>query len=151
MLVTADQCAQALLDSIPEVMQVIRAQIRRQRDAELSVPQLRVLGFLNRHPGATLSAVADHVGLTLSSMSLQITTLVARNLINRTESPTDRRCVTLTLTAEGKAVLEAAIHGARVKLAAILDTLGLEQRATVVQAMHILRSVFSANFNDELE
>jgi DNA-binding MarR family transcriptional regulator len=151
MLMTADQCAQALLDSIPEVMQVIRAQIRRQRDADLSVPQLRVLGFLSRHPGATLSSVAEHVGLTLSSMSLQITALVARNLIDRSESPSDRRCITLTLTAEGTAMLEAAIHGARLKLAATLDMLDFEQRTTIIEAMHILHSVFSANFNDELE
>lgn len=151
MRTTADQCAEALLESIPEVMQVIRAQIRRQRNVELSVPQLRVLAFLNRHPGATLSSVAEHIGLTLSSMSLQVTALVARNLIDRTESPIDRRCVTLTLTPAGKAVLEAAVQGARVNLAATLDTLALEQRSTVVQAMHILRSVFSTNFNDELE
>ncbi len=151
MRTTADQCAEALLDSIPEVMQVIRSQIRRQRNVELSVPQLRVLAFLNRHPGATLSSVAEHIGLTLSSMSLQVTALVARHLIDRTESPIDRRCVTLTLTPSGKAVLEAAVQGARVNLAATLDTLALEQRATVVQAMHILRSVFSTNFNDELE
>lgn len=151
MRTTADQCAEALLDSIPEVMQVIRSQIRRQRNVELSVPQLRVLAFLNRHPGATLSTVAEHIGLTLSSMSLQVTALVARHLIDRTGSPIDRRCVTLTLTPAGKAVLEAAVQGARVNLAATLDTLALEQRTTVVQAMQILRSVFSTNFNDELE
>lgn len=142
MAVTADHCAQLLLESIPEIMQVIRAEVRRQRGTELSVPQLRVLAFLGRTPGATLSAVADYVGLTLSSTSLQITSLVARNLVERTESPADRRCLILTLTAEGRAQLDAAANSARVSLAAGLATLSAEQRATVVQAMQHLRSVF---------
>jgi DNA-binding MarR family transcriptional regulator len=139
--VTADQCAQVLLESIPEIMQVIRAEVRRQRGSELSVPQLRVLAFLGRNPGATLSAVADYVGLTLSSMSLQITSLVARNLVARTESPTDRRCIILTLTPAGQAQLDAAAQSARVSLAVGLETLPSDQRAMVVQAMQLLRSV----------
>lgn len=142
MAVSADQCAQVVLESIPEIMQVIRSEVRQQRGMELSVPQLRVLAFLGRHPGATLSAVADYVGLTLSSMSLQITSLVARSLVERTESATDRRCITLTLTSQGRAQLDAVVQSARLSLATELAKVPAEQRATVIEAMQILRSVF---------
>jgi DNA-binding MarR family transcriptional regulator len=60
----------------------------------------------------------------------------------RTASATDRRCITLTLTSEGRAQLEAAVHNAQVSLAAELEKLPDDQRTMVVQAMQLLRSVF---------
>ncbi len=50
---SADDCARALIEVVPEVMQRIRSEIRSQRGPELSVLQLRVLAFLNNRPGVT--------------------------------------------------------------------------------------------------
>ena len=80
---TARDCAHKLIEVIPDVMQVIRGEVRRQRGRDLSILQLRSLAFLENNPGATLSAVADHVGLTLSSMSTQVSKLVHRRLVLR--------------------------------------------------------------------
>ena len=51
--------------------------------ADLSVPQFRTLLFLRRHPGASLSEVAEHIGLTLPSISKMIDRLEARDLLAR--------------------------------------------------------------------
>jgi DNA-binding MarR family transcriptional regulator len=141
---TADDCAHELLDVIPEVMQVIRAEVRHQRGRDLSILQLRALAFLNRHPGVTLSAVADHVGLTLSSMSTQITKLVQRKLVQREESPHDRRYVTLTLTVAGQATLDAARRGAQTNLALRCEQLSAEERVQLIETLQILRSLFAS-------
>jgi DNA-binding MarR family transcriptional regulator len=125
-------------------MQVIRAEIRRQRGRDLSILQLRALAFLNRHPGVTLSAVAEHVGLTLSSMSTQITKLVQRKLVQREESPHDRRYVTLTLTTAGLTALETARSRARANLAIRCEQLSAEERVEVMQMLQLLRSLFSS-------
>ena len=101
MLPTADECAHELIEVIPEVMQTIRSHVRRQRGSDLSVLQIRVLAFLQHNPGAPLSAVAEHVGLTLPSMSTQVTGLVGRKLLHRATSRVDRRYITLTLTPSG--------------------------------------------------
>jgi DNA-binding MarR family transcriptional regulator len=140
---SAENCAHELLDVIPEAMQTIRSEIRRQRNRDLSILQLRTLAYLAHHPGATLSAVAEHVGLTLSSMSTQITKLVHRHLVERLESPTDRRFVTLSLTEAGQTLFEQARQGAQDNLAVRCARLSAEERALLMQAMQLLR-VFSS-------
>jgi DNA-binding MarR family transcriptional regulator len=140
---TANNCAHELIDVVPGVMQAIRAEIRRQRGRDLSILQLRTLAYLAHNPGATLSAVAEHVGLTLSSMSTQVTKLVQRSLVQRSEAPLDRRYITLTLTTHGLAVFETVRHEAEVNLAITCEKLTPEERATVVQALQILHTHFS--------
>ena len=140
---STDDCARTLIEVIPEVMQVIRTEIRRQRGPDLSVLQLRVLAFLDRNPGAPLSAVAEHVGLTLPSMSTQVTGLVERALVNRAVSLADRRYVTLTLTPKGQTILQAALLGAQVSVAQVVARLSMDERATVMQALRLLRFIFS--------
>lgn len=140
---TAQDCAHKLIEVIPHVMQVIRGEVRRQRGRDLSILQLRALAFLQNNPGATLSVVADYVGLTLSSMSTQVSKLVHRRLIARAESATDRRFVTLTLTDAGHATLEAARLGAQMSMAAHCEQWTADERATMLRALTILQSHFS--------
>ena len=140
---SSDECAHAVFDVVPQVMQTLRAEMRRRRGPEISVLQLRALSYLRRNPGATLSLLAEHVGLTLPSMSSQVSGLVARNLIDRSISAEDRRFVTLTLTEQGRSLLETARHGTQESLAKMLAVLAPDERATVVEAMHLLAQVFA--------
>lgn len=140
---SSDECAQVVFEVVPQVMQKVRTEMRRRRGPEISVLQLRALGYLRRNPGATLSSLAEHVGLTLPSMSSQVSGLVARNLINRSVSAEDRRFVTLTLTEQGRSLMEAARSGTQDSLAKNLAHLAPEERATVVEAMHLLARVFA--------
>lgn len=138
---TAAECAQALLDVVPEVMQTIRRHVRNQRGRDLSVLQLRTLAFLAHNPGAPLSAVAEHVGLTLPSMSTQVSNLVERDLLSRTTLPTDRRYVALHVTERGAAVLATVRENARESLAATVAHLSPDERSQVVGALHLLRTI----------
>ncbi|MCE7981465.1 MAG: MarR family transcriptional regulator [Caldilinea sp. CFX5] len=145
---TAAECAHALLEIIPEVMQEIRRHVRSQRGHDLTILQLRTLTFLHGNPGAPLSAVADHVGLTLPSMSTQVSNLVERNLLSRTTLPTDRRYVALHITDQGAAVLAAVRENARASLAATVAQLAPDERAQVVEALYLLRAVLPDGVNE---
>lgn len=138
-----DETAHQVFDVVPQVMQNLRAEMRRRRGPEISVLQLRALAYLRRNPGATLSSVAEYVGLTLPSMSSQVSGLVARNLIDRSISSEDRRFVTLTLTEQGRSLLETARQGTQESLAKTLSTLSADERAIVVEAMNLLARVFA--------
>jgi len=142
---TAAECAQTLLDIVPEVMQAIRRHVRNQRGRDLSVLQLRTLAFLDRNPGAPLSAVAEHVGLTLPSMSTQISNLVERDLLSRVTLPTDRRYVALHLTERGATVLATVRKHAQDSLAATVAHLSPEERSQVVDALRLLRILLPEN------
>ncbi len=136
-------CAQEVLEVVPMVMRTIRAEMRRHRTADLSVPQFRTLAFVDRNADASLSDVAEHIGLTLPSMSKIVDGLVARKLVTRQTHPTDRRRMTLTLTARGQSALQSSREATRACLAEDLATLSDRQRETIAQAMEILRPVFT--------
>lgn len=135
-------CAGEVLDTVPLVMQSIRVHMRRSRGPGISVPQFRVLTFLNRTEGASLSAVADRVGLSLPAMSRLIDGLVDRRLIQREESETDRRFLVLRLTTDGKDLVHTSRVATQAHLAETMESLTSAQRAQVSSAMHILRTVF---------
>ena len=142
--IDGDACAVAILETVPLVMRTVRAEMRRRRPADLSVPQFRALGFVRRHPGTSLSDVAEQLGLTLSAVSTLIDHLVVRELIDRAVNPDNRRRANLTITSLGESTLEAAHAHTRARLVELLAPLSAEDRALIAQAMRILRPVFAA-------
>lgn len=146
---TDDECATLLMDVVPLVMRSIRCHMRRGVSADMSVPQFRSLAFVNRQPGASLSDLAEHTGLTLPSASKLVDGLVERGLITRETPPGDRRRVTLTLTDPGRYTLEAARTSAVAHLSGMLGVLSGAELDTIAQAMQALRPVFAPNGPDE--
>ncbi len=144
MTTSPDVCAQEILDVVPAVMRTIRAELRRHRVADLSVPQFRTLAFIDRQTDASLSDVAEHIGLTLPSMSKIVDGLVMRKLVTRQTHPVDRRRMTLALTARGQTALQASRAATRACLAEDLAALSDHQRETIVQALEILRPLFTS-------
>ena len=66
---SVERCAAAVMETALLVTRLVRADVRQHRPAKLSVSQLRGLAFLNAHPGASLSEMADYLGLTPPSTS----------------------------------------------------------------------------------
>jgi DNA-binding MarR family transcriptional regulator len=68
---------------------------------------------------------------------------VARKLIDRSISAEDRRFITLTLTEQGRTLLETARQGTQESLAKTISALTPDEQATVVEAMALLGRVFA--------
>ena len=145
MSASPEACAREVLEVIPQVMRVLRTEMRLNRAADLTVPQFRTLKFLDREPGSSLSAVAEHVGLALPSMSTLVEGLVARKLILRNTAPDDRRRVTLHLTAIGQSLVAETFAATQARLAERLAAVAPGDRAAVVQALECLRLIFASN------
>lgn len=139
---SALECGRELLDVVPGVLRAIRVVMRGNRAAGLSVPQFRTLCFLNHYGGASLSAVADHLDLSLPAMSRMVNGLVVRGYVLRRAGSGDRRHVSLTLSAKGKTVMHGTRKAAEPQLAAELDRLTPQQRQAVSEAMGALRELF---------
>ena len=99
---SAEACAHEVLDVVPLVMRAIRAELRRHRTADLSLAQFRTLAYLNSHAEVSLSEVAEHIGLSLPTMSKLVDGLLGRGLLTREEDPADRRRVILCLTERAR-------------------------------------------------
>jgi DNA-binding MarR family transcriptional regulator len=118
----------------------VRADVRRHRPARLSVSQFRGLAYLHAHPDASLSVVADYLGLTPPATSKLVEELVRRKLVTRRTAPSDRRRAMLRLTAKGQASLRSAFDATQAGLARLLTTLAPSERAAVVSAMELVRA-----------
>lgn len=140
---TPDECAHEVLDVVPLAMRTIRKQLREHGAQLLSVPQFRTLLFISGNRGASLSEVADHIGLTLPSMSALVDGLVVRSFVIRRTRRDDRRRVDLTLTERGEATLDSARSGTQDYLKERFSRLSETERSTIVRGMKILRQVFS--------
>ncbi len=139
---TPEACAAVVLETVPALMRIIRGQMRQQRAAGLSVAQFRALGYVGRHAGAPLSALAEHLGLTPPATSRLVDGLVARQMVRRDISPADRRAVMLSLTSAGAALLEETRHRTQADLETYVARLSAEERAGVMQALRALQGAF---------
>jgi len=134
----AELCARQILDLVPRAMRLMREEMRSAAGGDLSVPQFRVLAFLGRTPGASLSAVASFVGVADATASATVDRLVRRRLVTRSGNPAARRCVMLALTARGAALLERARGRARARLAKQLRALTSSEVAEMAHGLTLL-------------
>ncbi|MBD2206733.1 MarR family transcriptional regulator [Calothrix sp. FACHB-1219] len=137
-----EECAARVMETVPLLMRFIRADMRSHNAESLSIPQLRSLAFLNRNPGASLSEVAEHLGVTCATASTTIERLVQRNLVERNDHPQERRRIVLNLTEAGTMLLKQSQATTRAHIADILDSLTPEQVSNLEEGLTLLKNVF---------
>ena len=140
---TPEQCAEQLLEVIPPVMRRIKL-LMRERAGDLSVPEFRALGYIHRHPNASLSALAEHVGLSVPAASRLVDGLVRLLFVERGVSATDRRQITLRLTEQGSDLQARSRQRARGELAEILAALSDSERNDILRGLRPLRELFAS-------
>jgi DNA-binding MarR family transcriptional regulator len=142
---TPDQVAIAILETIPPSMRAIREQMRSGRAANLSVAQFRLLLFVRRHPGTSLSPVAEHLGTTLPAASQLVERLVRAGLVTREQHLAERRRVELRLTEAGGATLAECDARTRAWLCERLSGLAGEKLDRLSGALYELRGLLTEN------
>ncbi|HLH73223.1 MAG TPA: MarR family transcriptional regulator [Chloroflexota bacterium] len=140
--VTPALCASEVMEHAPFIMRLIRAEMRRQGTPFLSIPQFRALTYIYRHPGGSLTAVSEHLGVTLPTASAITDRLVRHGLVARATDPEERRRITLTLTPEGLELYQRARAATRDYVASILADLTDEQLATTLEGIRLLGNAF---------
>lgn len=136
--------AQELMDCVPLIMRAIRAEMRSHREAGLSVPQFRSMLFIHHHHSASLSQLADHLGLTPPSASSLIDKLVKRGLVLRSSAVENRRQIQLNLTEIGEAMLDSAQQLTIGYLSKLLDRLSTDEKIQAMEALQKLQTIFGS-------
>jgi DNA-binding MarR family transcriptional regulator len=144
MAINLEESARQLLEVVPLVMQDIRSEMRRRGSLDLSVPQFRVLAFVNRNEGASLWEVARHMGLTPPSTSRLVDNLIERDLMTRADHPDDRRRVRLTVTRRGRTILQKSTDETVSYLAHKLSGVDADSRKVIEKAVAALRIIFAS-------
>jgi len=151
MIKLLDTCAREITETAPQIMQSIRVEMRRGHGSDISIPQFRTLRFVQRNPDSSLSHLAEHLGLTLPSVSKLVDGLVKQKLINREESTSDRRRLTLVLTDSGEAIVNLARAGAQANIAKALKHLSSAELEIIHQAMQLLHPLFVSQVRQQTE
>ena len=105
---------------------------------ELSPVQLRALTVLNDQEGANLVQLAEGMRVTVSTASRLVDRLVAARLADRRPSPFTRREISLSLSEQGRAILERYDAIRLAELRARLAHLDPADRDDVVRALQLL-------------
>ncbi|HUF74885.1 MAG TPA: MarR family transcriptional regulator [Longimicrobiales bacterium] len=111
---------------------------------EVSEHQARLLRLLDAEDPAMVTELAEAMGVTPSTMSLNLTRLEAAGLITRERDPADRRVMNVRLSASGVEVREATGELDVGRVDAILRTLDREERRLVLRGLVALAEAADA-------
>jgi len=142
------ECAVEFLEVLPLIMGSLHCEMRRDAATTLTMAQFRTLAFLNRHGVASVSEIADFLGLGLPATSKIVDGLVTAKAISRRGDPNDRRRVLLEISVAGRSELLASRAIAHNHLANLLSPLSESDRAQLLEALRALRPIFVKSIPD---
>jgi DNA-binding MarR family transcriptional regulator len=142
-----NQTEAALATSMRIVVSRLARRLRVERlglggaETALSDIQLAALAALERHESMTPGELAEHEKVQPPSMTRVIAVLEERGLVLRAPHATDRRQVVLTVTADGREVVQRVRRRREAWLAQRLQELTPEERDILRAARPILEKI----------
>jgi len=113
-------------------------------DPALSDIQLAALSALERHEAMTPGELAEYEKVQPPSMTRVIAVLEERGLVRRSAHPTDRRQVVLTVTDEGRALVDRVRRRKEAWLTQRIQELSPEEVGILRSATPILEKLSQA-------
>jgi DNA-binding MarR family transcriptional regulator len=107
-------------------------------DHDVTLPQYRALVVLASRGPQRPTALAKALAVHPSTITRLCDRLVAKRLVHRTESATNRREVSIRLTPAGRRLVDAVTERRRSEIADIVARIPARERATMVHALHAL-------------
>ncbi len=136
-----------VFEAMHDLMHVYRAHMVRAMASihpELTINEVRALGFIGRHPGATQRDLVRHSGTDKAQVARMVALLADKGWIASTPNPDDGRSRLLTLSAEGKA-LQDTVRAARQGLSArLLENCDAGTQAQLLTLLEQLRGDLDA-------
>jgi len=106
----------------------------RSEDAEVTLPQFRLLLALEGLGRVPSSKLAARLGLAASAITRMADRLEQAGLLQRGTDQGNRSIVTVELTAAGRRLVAGALARRHARLAAVLDRMSPDDREAAVRA-----------------
>jgi DNA-binding MarR family transcriptional regulator len=104
----------------------------------LSLLQIQTLMFIHKNMRTTMSGIAEYFQIELPSATSLIIKLSDQKLVERLDDPIDHRFVRITLTDEGRAMLENAMRERRIKFKKVLSYLSITETSQLFSILETL-------------
>src|SRR3954447_877524 len=108
-------------------------------DDAVTLPQFRALVVLDGAEGLNVGALANELRIQPSTATRLCDRLVRKRLARRRINPSNRREVTIELTAAGSAMVRDVTARRRREIVAIMGKVPASQRAAIVKALTAFR------------
>lgn len=136
---------QSVLTSYPRIYFACHTRhVRDSRtDTVLSANQASILDHLDEVEPATLNELADHMGVTPSTMSIGIERLVRQGYVTRLRDESDKRRLRLRLTPDGTRIKQEKSVLDPTRVNAVLSRLAPAERAEALRGLALLAKASS--------
>jgi DNA-binding MarR family transcriptional regulator len=137
---------EVVLRTLPRIHRACRSRgvVVPRRDRMVSEHQGRILALLDAEDPAMVTELAESMGVTASTMSLNLRRLEEGGLITRERDPADRRVRNVRLSPAGAQMREELAELDVARVDALLRTLGPDQRRLAVQSLVTLAGAADA-------
>lgn len=139
---TAEQCAQEVMEIVPQVVHILRSEMRKNGTQKLSLPQFRILSYVKTNPKSSVSEAGEHLGVTRATASALVERLVQKGLLERADDPNERRKAILNLTKAGNQHFLEARKEAQAVVAHWLDDLPQGKLSKIIAGLTLLGQAF---------
>lgn len=106
----------------------------------LSILQIQTLIFIKQNKKTSMGDVAEYFHIELPSATSLLNKLCDQKLVERHEDENDRRLVMISLTNEGKKLLQQAMNQRRKKLEKTLSYLSEKEKNELLNIMKTLNN-----------
>jgi DNA-binding MarR family transcriptional regulator len=104
----------------------------------LSMPQFNILMRLNYRGECGISDISEHMDTSAAAASQLVDKLVQAGLLERMESPRDRRVKQVALSPKGRAFIAQGIEGRYRWVDEMAPKLSLDEQAQITDALNIM-------------
>lgn len=136
------------VDTFNAILKVEEQSLRSATDSAVTVTEMHTLDAIGADETRTISELAAALHITVSTMTIGVSRLQAKGLVERVRDDADRRVVRVHLTSRGRVIARAHQRFHRRMAQAVLDTLSPEQTDVLIPALENLRDFF-ARENDK--
>ena len=103
-----------------------------------SLSQIAALFLIDRNESYSISDIGGELEITNPAASQLLDRLVQQGLVVRSEDPNDRRLKQVTLSEQGKDLLEQGLQARQKWLQDLIDLISPEEQGQVIESLKIL-------------
>lgn len=131
---SVDEWVSAVLTA-SRVLVGVSARSLAEVEGTVSLSQFRTLVVLDGHGDTRLNHLAGRLGVGASTAMRAVDRLIAAGLVARRENPDDRREVVISLTDQGRAVVDEVTRRRRTAIAQIVQRMPRELTPALIEAL----------------
>lgn len=113
---------------------------------DVTLPQFRALVVLSGEESVTVSHLAEILEVQPSTVTRLCDRLVAKGLVRRAPGVADRRAITVTLTGEGRALVDRVISARRQEIAEVAARMAPADRAAALVGLRAFADAMTEPF-----